>query len=1063
MGSSALIEQFSVTLFRHLFASAVKWTSAFGISGLLFCGIPAAQAQTAFLGAQTVLAAGYGGPAGLAVDSLGNVFISEYDGGTIDEIQASNGVISASSPIRVLTHCSLDCQGITVDASGNVYFIDDASAKEILAVNGTVPASPAIQTLAGGFIVPEGIAVDAAGDVFVSDYYTGVISEIVAINGSIPVSPSVVAIASGFYGSEGMAFDRSGNLYVADLSIQELLAVNGSIPPSPTVVTVPGGTGGNRGVAVDSSGNVYFSDDNDSVVREILAVNGTIPAIPTVLTLISQGLDAVYGIAVDQRGDVYAANIGFSQVIEISPTENFLQVNVGSASTVASLHVTFPTATALSAIDVRTQGLAGSDFANAGTGSCILNTAYGAGQSCTVDVTFTPKFSGTRFGAAILTDVNGNTIATANLVGTGVAPQLSYMPGTQTALGSGFSQPSAAAVDGAGDVFVADNATHSVMEIVAVNGQIPPSPTIRLLGSSQTYPTGIAVDGSGNVIVASSERSAVYELTRSSGYSSIIPLGGVFNVPSDVAVDGFGNVIVADYGSNTVKEIPPGCVTSSCVVAFGSGLQGPTSIALDGNANIFVVDSNNSAIKELTASSGYQTTQTVLSGVQSIYGLAVDAAGDLYLSNDGANSVEEYLASGGYSEALTIALGFNSPRHIAIGANGNLVVADAGNDQVVQLDTADVPTLNFAPTLVGNTSADSPQMVTLENIGNANLTIPIFGATNPSISSNFSLDSNGVSACPLVTSTSYQPGTLDSGSLCTLSVLFIPVTGGTFAGSLSLTDNNLNSPAPGYATQNIALNGIGQVTPTISWHAPAAITYGTPLGAAQLNATASVPGTFAYSPASGAVLAAGTQTLSVTFTPTDTAHYTTATATVQLIVNKATPVITWPTPAAITYGTPLGAAQLDATANVPGTFSYSPSAGTVLPVGNHTLNTTFTPTDTNDYNSASSSVVLTVNAAPGFSLSASPSTLSLKQATSTTSTIAVSATGGFTGSVTLSVSGLPSGVTVSYSTNPTTNSSVLTFKATGSAAIGSSTVRVTGKSGTLSNYTSISLNVISKK
>ena len=167
----------------------------------------------------------------------------------------------------------------------------------------------------------------------------------------------------------------------------------------------------------------------------------------------------------------------------------------------------------------------------------------------------------------------------------------------------------------------------------------------------------------------------------------------------------------------------------------------------------------------------------------------------------------------------------------------------------------------------------------------------------------------------------------------------------------------------GNATSVPLTYSVGQATPTITWTAPPAITYGTALSGTQLNATASVPGTFVYSPAAGAVLGAGTQTLSVTFTPTDPTDYTTATASVSLVVNQATPSITWPTPAAITYGTALGAMQLNATANVPGTFVYSPAAGTVLGAGTQTLSVTFTPTDATDYAPASASVMLVVNKA----------------------------------------------------------------------------------------------------
>src|SRR4029078_6252886 len=140
---------------------------------------------------------------------------------------------------------------------------------------------------------------------------------------------------------------------------------------------------------------------------------------------------------------------------------------------------------------------------------------------------------------------------------------------------------------------------------------------------------------------------------------------------------------------------------------------------------------------------------------------------------------------------------------------------------------------------------------------------------------------------------------------------------------------------------------VAKVTPTITWTPSAPISYGTALGGAQLNATASVRGTFTYTPPAGTVLGVGSQTLAVTFTPTDTVNYARATATVSLTVTKATPVITWSDPAAITAGTPIGATQLNATASVPGTFVYSPLAGTVLGVGAAwPLSVTFTPTDT---------------------------------------------------------------------------------------------------------------------
>ena len=156
---------------------------------------------------------------------------------------------------------------------------------------------------------------------------------------------------------------------------------------------------------------------------------------------------------------------------------------------------------------------------------------------------------------------------------------------------------------------------------------------------------------------------------------------------------------------------------------------------------------------------------------------------------------------------------------------------------------------------------------------------------------------------------------------------------------------------------------VNQATPATSWPTPAAIAYGTALGAAQLDATSPVAGTFTYSPAAGSVLAAGTQTLKAAFTPTDTTDYAAATATVTLTVNESTPAINWPTPAAITYGAGLGAAQLDATSPVAGSFSYLPVSGTVLGAGSQTLKATFMPTDTSDYSTATATITLTVNQA----------------------------------------------------------------------------------------------------
>jgi hypothetical protein len=167
----------------------------------------------------------------------------------------------------------------------------------------------------------------------------------------------------------------------------------------------------------------------------------------------------------------------------------------------------------------------------------------------------------------------------------------------------------------------------------------------------------------------------------------------------------------------------------------------------------------------------------------------------------------------------------------------------------------------------------------------------------------------------------------------------------------------------GAATSGALTQVVNKATPPVSWNTPAGVAYGTALTSVQLDATSTVAGTFVYSPAAGTVLLSGSQTLSATFTPTDTTDYNTASGSVALTVNKTTPTVAWATPSAISYGTALNASQLDASSSVPGTFVYSPAAGTVLASGSQMLSVAFTPTDTTDYNAASASVALTVNKA----------------------------------------------------------------------------------------------------
>jgi hypothetical protein len=189
---------------------------------------------------------------------------------------------------------------------------------------------------------------------------------------------------------------------------------------------------------------------------------------------------------------------------------------------------------------------------------------------------------------------------------------------------------------------------------------------------------------------------------------------------------------------------------------------------------------------------------------------------------------------------------------------------------------------------------------------------------------------------------------------------------------VATTSSAASSPAQTLnASAQVTITAASQgTTPSITWNTPAAITYGTALSSTQLNASANVPGSFSYTPAAGTVLTAGTQTLSAVFTPSDSS-YSSATSTVSLTVSPATPVVTWGSITAIAQGTALSATQLNATASVPGAFSYTPAAGTVLPVGTQSLTATFTPSDAVDYSTATAQNSISVIPSPANDLDGS--------------------------------------------------------------------------------------------
>lgn len=812
-----------------------------GVLGVVCC----AGAQTAhFSGAQSTVISDPAGPMDTAVDQYGNVFVVDFTGGSVYEIQAVNGEIPSTPQTTPIISGLKNPRGIAVDRAGNVYVADtgDGVVLELNPVQGTKA------TLTINIVAPSALAVDASGDVFVADQFTGNIYEIVAVNGAIPTNPTIVTVAGGFVSPSGLAIDSKGNLYVAGSnqpSIQEILAVNGAIPTNPTVVSVGTSLSGACGVAADEDGNLYVTlSGGSAVVFKLMAVDGVVAASPVEIAY-GSGLSSACGLSAGGNGRVFVADLGNSRIEEVETGRvNFPSGNVGSPQPPVTLTFSFDIGGKLaSAPSVLTQGESGLDFTDAGTGTCTTNGTghtYASGDTCTVDVKFTPIRPGTRTGVAVLGGSEYFNFAHAFLEGFGVGPQVSYLPAIQKTLGSGFQLPQSVAVDARGNVYVADSSNGAVKELVAVGGVIPSSPVINTIGNGFLFPLAVAVDGGGNLYVSDGATGGVYEIYAVNGTipsAPVVRILGAFGYPQGLAVDSSGDVYVADSGTDTggIYKIvaDDGNLDVSERASIETVLEGtippfylPVSVAVDSEGNLFFVDAYHVAIDEIPSKGGIVAAPpvvfTAVSGTSlTPAGVALDEVGNLYFSNSSDNTVyEEPAPISPFQVLRTVGSGLAQPRGLAVDRKGNVFIANSGSSTsaVIEEDFANAPALQFATTSVGMTSADSPKTVTIENSGNATLTLAQPGTGfNPAYPAAFPANSKDSNLC--AAGMVLQP---ETG--CDISANFVPSAPGPVSGKIQILDNNLNVANN---TQTIPVSGAGALLPqTIKFTLTGTPTYG---------------------------------------------------------------------------------------------------------------------------------------------------------------------------------------------------------------------------------------------
>jgi sugar lactone lactonase YvrE len=271
-----------------------------------------------------------------------------------------------------------------------------------------------------------------------------------------------------------------------------------------------------------------------------------------------------------------------------------------------------------------------------------------------------------------------------------------------------FQIPSGTAVDSAGNVYVADTNNHTIRKITSSGVVTTLAGTPGVFGfndgtgaAAQFYfPQDVAVDGSGNVYVADTGNDTIRKITPGgvvstfAGTATVVGskdgtgTAALFNGPYSVAVDGSGNVIVADTGNFTIRKITPAGVVSTYAGAVGilgssngtgtaANFGSPSGVAVDGSGNIYVADSTNNEIRKVAAG-GVVTT---LAGVATKNG-------------------------SGHSDGTGQTAQFNNPFGVACDSAGNIYVADTNNNIIRKITSGGtVTTLAGTASIIGSADA----------------------------------------------------------------------------------------------------------------------------------------------------------------------------------------------------------------------------------------------------------------------------------------------------------------------------------------------------------------------
>ena len=382
---------------------------------------------------------------------------------------------------------------------------------------------------------------------------------------------------------------------------------------------------------------------------------------------------------------------------------------VGTMTGNQGVSVTASVAGTVSGVQILTLGSPSGDFA-AGTGaSNCASATLAQNATCTESITFTPARPGLRLGAVVLlgTPSGGSgqsVLGTAYLSGTGVGGlgvlvagnllPVAGQLGLYTAVGDGqpatqaeLYLPSGIAVDGAGNLYIADSLHNRIRMVCA--------------SATSTTIQGTSCAGAGIISTIAGTGNPSY--TGDGGPAASATLSG----PGDVALDGAGNLYIADSGNNVIRMITAatgiittiagkngGTVCGSSSDAVGDGcpatqapLNQPEGVTLDAYANLYIADTDNHRIRE----------------VNSVTGVIATIAGNGFTNGNG---------TGGYNGDGTAATGaeLNFPYAVAFDAAGNMYIPDSANQRIREVMS------------VGGVITPASTISTLAGTGNAGAT-----------------------------------------------------------------------------------------------------------------------------------------------------------------------------------------------------------------------------------------------------------------------------------------------------------------------------------------------------